>query len=489
MFKFVCFERIYAGQDVGVPVDRIDTVALGSSDERKMHCDGFGAIVGACEETIFPDQNPAFDRSLTFIVVDCDIWIFEKSGQCSPVIERVVNCLHQFVGRVKIAFGSDDHFSQQFDQRFRLSSPHCQSVGCRFVFYFSLDLVQISVYVENDVACDAVREVSFKILSPGVCAAASLSSFSVGEQSVKSASGIKLDNAIEFFEEVQISFEGQIRRVIEHNYFVIGIADVGCDFAFSNIIFVFAVLNLNRGIIGLYDAGLEKLTLQKIVQQGKHVCSGPNPIALCRARYDYVIARKNLLLTIVWKTIVEFANDDFTKKTRASVATWNWGTGFFSGDNVQLALRASTSFLFVVENFQASAYHFELLGAKVADEFSFDGAGRTDGLFRFDGVMNGLVRELFCVLQNVLRPFGFSVWRIRARAFWLGLSNCGARVVFLSFLSKIALVAFFRLTDQFIEFYLKTFQQCTQLGVPIKGELELALQILDQRSKALNFLL
>lgn len=473
-------------EDVGVPVDRIDTVALGGSDERKMHCDGFGALVGAREETIFPDKNPAFNRSLTFIIVDCNVWIFEKSGQCSPVIQRVINCLHQFMSRVKIAFGSHDHFSQQFDQRLRLSSPHGQSVGCRFIFYFSLDLVQISVYVENDVACAAVGKLSFKIFSPGVSAASSFNSLSICKQRIKSASGIKLYDAVKIREEVQIFFEGQIRRVIEHDHFVIGIADVSCDFAFSNIVFVFAVLNFNRGIISLYDARLEKFALQKIVQQGKHVCSGLNPIALCRARYGYVIASKNLLLTVVWKTIFKFANDDFTKKARASVATWNWRTGFFSGDNVQLALRAGTSFLFVVKNFQTSADHFELLSAKVANEFSFDSASWTDDLFWFDGVMNWLVRELLCVVQNVLGASRFCVLRIVTRAFWLWLGGCWARVVFFGLFSVFSFVALFGLCDQVIEFYLKTFQQCAKLGISIEGELQLALQIFNQRREALN---
>ena len=488
MLELVCFQPVNARQDVGVPIDRINSVALGGGNEREMHGDGFGTAIRAREKTILSDQDPAFYRSFGFVVVDCNVWIFEKSGQCKPVIERVVNCLHQFMCRVKIALSSDDDFSQQFDQRLRFSTPHGQSVGCRLVFYFSLDLVQISVYVEDNVACAAVGKLSFKIFSPGVSAASSFSSFSICKQGVKTACGIKLYDAVKVLEEVQIFLEGQIRRIIEHNYFVICIADVSCDFAFSNIVFVFAVLNFDRGIISLYDARLEKFTLQKIVQQGKQICGRLNPIALCRARYDYVIARKNLLLTVVWKAIVKFAHNDFAKKTWTGVAAWNWRTRLFSGDYIQLAFWAGASFLLVVKNFQASADYFELLRATVANKFGFDGARGTDSLLRFDGVKNGLVRELLCVLENVLRAFRFGVCRIRVRAFRLGLCNCRARIMFFSFLSELFFVALFSLSDQVIEFYLKTFQQCTKLGVSVKGELQLALQIFNQRGEALVFL-
>ena len=67
--KFGVLEGVYSRKDVGVPVDRIDTIAFASSDERKVDGDGFGALVGASEQTVLPDQHPGFDSSFALIVV------------------------------------------------------------------------------------------------------------------------------------------------------------------------------------------------------------------------------------------------------------------------------------------------------------------------------------------------------------------------------------------------------------------------------------
>lgn len=89
--ELLCCEGVDAGQNVCVPVNRIDTISFTRGDEGEVNGNSFGALVGAGKQTIFSDENPALYCPLGFIIVDGDIWIFEKSGQSEPVIQRVVN--------------------------------------------------------------------------------------------------------------------------------------------------------------------------------------------------------------------------------------------------------------------------------------------------------------------------------------------------------------------------------------------------------------
>ena len=127
---------------------------------------------------------------------------------------------------------------------------------------------------------------------------------------------------------------------------------------------MFSVLNLYGRVIGFDDGGLEQFSFVKVMQQGERVGCGLHPVALGGTWNDHVLSSKDLLLAVIGKSVVKFANDDFCQQARAGVAAGNWRAWFFSGDYVLLALRASASFLVMVENFEGSANHLQLMSEK-----------------------------------------------------------------------------------------------------------------------------
>ena len=69
LVKFAGFQCIDPGKNIGVPVDWIDTVPLGGSDEREVYGNGFRTVVGACKKAVLSHKNPGFNSALCLIVV------------------------------------------------------------------------------------------------------------------------------------------------------------------------------------------------------------------------------------------------------------------------------------------------------------------------------------------------------------------------------------------------------------------------------------
>ena len=95
--KFAGFYFIDAREHIGIPVDRVDGIALACGDERQMNSYGSGALVGASEKTVLFHEDPAFDRSLGPVIVYADLWIFQKPSERNPVLQRVVDSLPELV--------------------------------------------------------------------------------------------------------------------------------------------------------------------------------------------------------------------------------------------------------------------------------------------------------------------------------------------------------------------------------------------------------
>ena len=485
MFKLVGFEGVDARQNVSVPIDGVDAIAFSGGDEGEMDRDCSSSFVGACKQTVLSHKNPAFNSSFTLIVINGDVRIFEKPCQGAPMIQRIVNSLHELMGWVKFGFSAHDDFLQALHERLRFSTSHCQLERWGLVFYVPFDFIQFPVHIENGIANILIGELHFEVLTSGMSAATGLDSLSVLEEGIETGGGIGLDNAGEILQEFEILFEGQIRRVIEHGNRVFGIADVSGNLAFSNIVLVLAVLDFNGGVIGFDNFGLKQLLLLQVVEQGECVGSGLHPIALCRAWNYNILASKDFLLTVIWKPIIELADNDFCQQARTGVAARNRGTWFFGSDDVPFAFGASAGFLAMGKDFQASADHLELMCYEVADENGFDDAIRADRVFGFNGMRDWLMREIFGVFENVLYAGGGFL--IRGRLLGLSFGGSGARVVFFSLLAVVAFVTFFGLRYQCVDFGLQISEQFTQFVIAIKRLLQLLLQVFNQAGKALIF--
>lgn len=205
-----------------------------------------------------------------------------------------------------------------------------------------------------------------------------------------------------------------------------------------------------------------------------------HPIALSRARNQYILAPEDFLLSIVRKSVIELANDNFSQKTWSGVATRNWWTGLFSSDDVLLfALGARASFLAMLKNLQAGADHLKLMRDQIADEDSIDDAVRTDRFFRFDRMGNQLVRQMSGVVEDMFNAGRFFFFGCSAR------ESSRSRVVRFSLLAVVALVSLLRLSDQNVDFRLQIFQQFAQIFIAVERLLQLSLQILNQLCEVL----
>lgn len=484
--QFVRFQSVDACQDVGIPVDWIDAVAFGSRDERQMNCDCFGTVVGAGKEAIFSYQNPALYGPFGLIVVYRNIWIFKKSGQSFPVLERVIDCLHQFVSGSELFLGASDDTSKALHERFRFSAPHCQSELRRFVLNFSLDIVEIPVDIENDGTNFCLGELRFKILAPRVGAAASFNSLTILKQCIESAGGISLNDSFEVFEEFEVLIERQVRRKVEHGYLALD-AYIRCNFPFADVVFVLAVLDLDGRVIGFDDARCEQLFLHQVVEKRKRVCGRLHPVALGGTRYFDVMAGEDFFLAIVRETVVELADDCFSNQARTGVAARDGGAWLFGSNDVLLAARAGTCFLKMFNNLQAGAYHFKLVSDDIADVFGFDGAMWAKHVFRFYRMLYRLMRNILCVVENVLDTNTLiSFPGCIGTGSWFRLADSGARVMLLGLFPVFSFVAFLRLGDQLIELSLQIFEQCSQLVVTVERLLELMLQSFIQLNETMN---
>lgn len=400
--KFGCFHSIDARQNVGVPINWVDAIAFCRGNEREMNGNSFSACIGAGKQRVLSYENPAFDCPLGLVVVDCNVGVFEKSCQRSPVFECVVDRLHQLMGGVEFILCTDDDLSKLLNDWLRISAPYRQSESRRFVLNVPFDLVELAIHIKNGAANILLGELGFKVFAPRVSVAAGFGSAPVLVQRIESAGSVGLNNACKIPKERLVFLKREVRREVEHVQRVRRVSDVCRDFSFANVVLVAAVLNLDGRVVGLDDGRREQFLLHQVVQKRQCICGHLHPVALGGARDGDVVTGEDFFLPIVGKSVVELAHDYFAQKSRAGVATRNRCARFFSSGDVLLAARAGACFLQVIEHLQAGADHFELVGEKVAYEDCFDRAVRTDVCIRFDQMRKRLVRKIFSILENVL---------------------------------------------------------------------------------------
>jgi len=485
--KFACFQPVNARQDIGIPIYRVNAVALCGSNERQMYCNCFCALIGASEEAIFAYEYPRFYCPFGLVVVYCNVGIFEKSGQCYPVLQSVIDGFHQFMSWIELSFGADDEFSKVLHEWFRFFSPNCQAKVSGFVLYFSFDIVEFLVHIEDGIANILFSEFRFKILASGMGAAASFDSLPIGKQSIEPTSSICLNYSFKVFEKGKIFFKRKVRREVKHIYRMSRVADVGSYFPFLDIIFVSVVLNFNRRVISFDDGGCEQLLFQHIVQERECVCCGLHPVALRRAWNGDIAAVKYFCLPIIRKTVIEFTDNDFSEKSRSGVASGNGGARFFSGNDVLFASRAGASFLEMFDNFQAGANHFELMGKSVADENRIDEAAGAGNELRLYRMYNRFVWKIFGIFNNVFYTDIVGVIGYSKRLPGFGLICSRTGIVLLSFFSVVLLVTLFRLSDQNVELSLQVFEQLAEFFIAVESLLQLSLQVSVLSNEALNF--
>ena len=98
-----CLQRVYSRENIGIPVDWVDTIALAGGNEREVNGDSLSAHVRTCEQRVLAHQNPGFDGSFAFIVINGDVRIFQKSSESNPMVqgpsrEGMAKCIRVSLG-------------------------------------------------------------------------------------------------------------------------------------------------------------------------------------------------------------------------------------------------------------------------------------------------------------------------------------------------------------------------------------------------------
>ncbi len=486
LIKFIGFERVDAREDIGVPINRIDTIAFSGGDKREMNGDGFGSFIGARKQAVFPYQHPDFNSPFGRVVINRDCRIFEKSGESQPVFESVVYGYHQLVRGRKNGFGADDVFSQLLDQGLRFAAAHCQSNCCSFVFDLVLNVVQVSVDIQDDAA--QVVLTGFEVFTPRMSATAGLRFGTISKQGIKAAGSVSLNGTAERFEKLGVFVKRQVGREVEHCHPCQFITNVGGDFAFADVVFVFAILNLDRGIVSFDDGGPEQAFFQASVKKPESAGGSLHPPTLSGAGDGDIVATEDLLLPIIGEPIVEFADNDFSEQARASIAARNGGKRFLCRDDVLFTFGASASFLKVFNDFQAGADHLQFVSQEVRNKLGVAVAVGTNRVFRFDRMSLRVMRNIFCVLENVFDACcSFVIRSVGSFFVFLSRGDGRSRIVVFSFLAVVTLITPLGLRDELIDFGFQLSERFALLVIAFDGFLKLALQGLDDTGKALNF--
>lgn len=488
MSQFGCLQGVDSRQDVCVPVDRVDAIALTGRDEGKVDGYGLRTLVGPCEQAVFSNKHPAFDCAFALVVVDRDLGIFEKSGESNPVFQCVVNGFHQVMAGIEGRLCLNDCLAKGLHQRFGFPSANSQPDRVRFVFYLGFDAVQVPVDIEHCIADIRFEKFRLEVFASRMGAAAGLGPVSVCEQCVEAASGVSLNDAGKFSEKREIALEGQVGREIEYGWLGLGIADIRGHFGLADIVFVLAVLDLDGRIVCLDDGGLEQLFHIEFVQQRESFGCGLHPAALGRAGNRHILASEDLLLPIVRESIVELADDYLCEQPGTGVATGDGGTRLLCRDYVLLALRAGARFLAMLEDFQCGAYHLELMSKQVGDELCLYIAVWANRIFRANMMLLRLMWQTLCVLQDAFGAGKFlRRWRLRWLTWsWLGRTAGRARIMPLCLLSILPLPLLLGLGDQHVQLFLQVLEDLLLLLVAFERLFELLLKILYKGSKALN---
>ena|ERR1700722_2002575 len=101
LVKLTGLHGIYAGEDISQIFNRINIIAFARCDEREMGCCGYAADVRANKKAILAHEDKRLNSAFAFIIVYVKIRVIEAACQSKPMVEGIVNGVHQGVGWVK----------------------------------------------------------------------------------------------------------------------------------------------------------------------------------------------------------------------------------------------------------------------------------------------------------------------------------------------------------------------------------------------------
>lgn len=397
------FHVVDAVKNVGEVFDRVETIALCRSDQRRVYCKSLSTCVRAGEKEVFPRDNKRFDLPFAGVVVDFDLWILEESRQCFPMLQCVARRLVKQMAWREVSQILSVILSEFFHQSLGVSSAKCQSCFVAQASCFPLDFVQFVVDVEHSVSNYYVHHSGVKNPPSRMSIAACFGCAFVTEHGVEACGRISLNDAFEAIEKLFVLGKGQLLRIDETDELVHLVAAADEQFSFSHVSPILAILNFHVSFIGLNNCGLKNLAFQQFIQRLKRNGQGDEPIALCGTRNWKEFSCKHFFLPVIRQTVFNFVRDDCRKQAWTCVASWYRLRGFRRFCDVEFALWTSSSFLVMVNPLQRMKQVFKLSCHCVADNLGFHFALWADLLLIGHLMRNDFTRKLVFFRNNIVR--------------------------------------------------------------------------------------
>lgn len=481
LIEFAGLHGIDPGKYVGKICNWIDAVTFARNHEGKVDGRCPAASVRTHEEKILASQHEVLDSSLGRIVIDVEIRVFEEAGQGDPVLERVIDSLHQRIGGIKSALKAEKLLVELLDQWLRFLTSDRQSLVRRLALNLPFDLIQPAVQRENFLA-------QVVILSSRMSMAANFGLRAVLEQCIEAASCIGLHVADEVLEEVIVPSEGEVGRKIEDIKRMSGVASVNGHFALAHASLRLPVLDFHWAVVSLNDLGGKHLPLGALIQQLKNQGRGLEPVAQRGAGNDRVLSLEDFRLSVLRESVSKLFSHGSGEKAGTWQSTGDGRTRFFGGNNIPLALWARADLLLMLEAFDRMHNLFELVGDLVPNKLSLNRAVWTNQIFRFNTVAYRVRRQILEVYVFLVVPWLSRFGRIGFRRFGDRFES-GSRswIMPLSFRSIVLTLPFLSLQQQLVELCLQVQQKCPQLGIALQRILQLLLKLLDELNQLLSF--
>lgn len=476
--KLGWLDVVESGKDVGKVFEWIDVEPVTCCDQRKQDCNCPPTVIGTSEQKILATKNKVLYGLLGSIVVDVEIGISQESSEGDPVRQCVIDGDHESIGWWEFALQSDQDFAQFLCKRLGFAPPYSQSNRCWFAGYFCFDAIEFAIDIENSKAISIIwinQSEVFEILSARVGATAHLYSGAILEKAVKASSSICLDHTSIIVEERVVAVEGEIRRKVEHDVWVFFVADVGCHLALAKSSITRVILDIDIGIIGLYDFGPLNFSFHQFDELLGQQTGGKHPITLRRAGNVDLFALEDFGLAIERQSVCQLGDARIREKSGSDVTSRNGSSWLIGSDDVLFAFGARANFLQMLKLFQRLSDSFKLIGDLITNGFRFDETARTD----FPRGVHVVVHWLY---GQVLRQYVFFVvarLRLGGLRSWLDAAEGWSRIVFFIFTAEVAPFAFLVLLQQHIKFIVEFFELLVEVSIALQRQLQLRGQVMD----------
>ena len=101
LIKLTGFHAVDASEDIGEIINRVNIIAFARRYEREMGCSSHATGIRAYEKAILTHQDKGFNCLLAGVIVYVKVRVIQTACQCKPMVERVINSVHQGIGWIK----------------------------------------------------------------------------------------------------------------------------------------------------------------------------------------------------------------------------------------------------------------------------------------------------------------------------------------------------------------------------------------------------